>query len=473
MRLSWDKLLSEKRIRDLCEGKPAGPRRDHRTEFEGDFDRAIYCTPFRRLHDKAQVFPLEADDSVRTRLAHSLEVSTLARDVAKAISKWLIQEKEISPEQSEHIPVVAATCGLLHDLGNPPFGHAGEDAIREWFSKKLQTEPKFFECFSDKENSQSAQDFLKFEGNAQTIRLISRLQVLADYYGLNPTCGTLSAMCKYLAESNEVEPSNGADPKEHKDHARTKVGYFASEKDLIDKVREEVGTEDARNPITFMVESCDDIVYSIVDVEDGIKKGILRWEEFKKEVLDVAQDKKILQECFEGAKKIIEKPDSVPLKGKDRDIAMAQAFRVVAIGKATGALIRIFKEKYPEIMEGTYAKELIKDSDAWNLIDACKKIGKKYVYVSRQNLSLELMGRKIIHDLMDIFVEGVLEDEENNRFAKKIYALMSSNYRTVYDDAMKKGILPKFYCQMQLVTDYICGMTDTFACQLHRKLTNG
>ena len=150
MGLSWDKLLSEKRIRDLCEGKPAGPRRDHRTEFEGDFDRAIYCTPFRRLHDKAQVFPLEADDSVRTRLAHSLEVSTLARDVAKAISKWLIEEKEISPEQieqSEHIPVIAATCGLLHDLGNPPFGHAGEDAIREWFSKKLKNESQFFVCF--------------------------------------------------------------------------------------------------------------------------------------------------------------------------------------------------------------------------------------------------------------------------------------------------------------------------------------
>jgi dGTPase len=152
---------------------------------------------------------------------------------------------------------------------------------------------------------------------------------------------------------------------------------------------------------------------------------------------------------------------------------MAQAFRVVAIGKATDALIQIFKEKYPEIMEGAYANELIKDSNAWNLIDACKKIGKKYVYVSRQNLSLELMGRKVIHDLMDIFVEGVLEDEENSRFAKKIYALMSSNYRTVYDDAIGKNSLPEFYCQMQLVTDYICGMTDTFACQLHRKLTNG
>ncbi len=468
MKLSWNKLLSEKRIRDLCEGKPIGPRGDHRTEFERDYDRAIYCTPFRRLHDKAQVFPLEADDSVRTRLAHSLEVSTLARDVAKAISKRLIGEKEISSEQSEHVPVIAATCGLLHDLGNPPFGHAGEDAIREWFFKKLKDEPELFGCFSDKENSHYAQDFLKFEGNAQTIRLISRLQVLADYYGLNPTSGTLSAMCKYVAKSNETVP------KDHKDHARTKVGYFASENDLIDRVREEVGTEDDRNPITFIVEACDDIVYSIVDVEDGIKKGLLRWDEFKEIILKAAQDKEILQECFKGAKKIIEKPDSVPLKGKDRDIAMAQAFRVVAIGKATGALINIFKEKYSAIMNGEYSNELIKDSEAWNLIDACKKIGKKYVYVSRQNLSLELMGRKVIHDLMDIFVEGILEyKEDNNRFAGKIYSLMSSNYRTVYNNAIENGVLPKFYCQMQLVTDYICGMTDTFACQLHRKLTNG
>jgi dGTPase len=155
-------LLSDKRIRDLYVVPIGKNSTEHRTEFERDYDRAIFCSPFRRLHDKAQVFPLEPNDTVRTRLAHSLEVSTIARDMSKTIAKWLLKEKkEINEEQAEAIQTIASTCGLLHDLGNPPFGHAGEDAIRDWFEKQ---DADFWEEL--KEEPQFAKDFLLFEGNA-------------------------------------------------------------------------------------------------------------------------------------------------------------------------------------------------------------------------------------------------------------------------------------------------------------------
>ncbi len=457
MELKWETLLSPKRIRNLYH--PASSiSGDHRTEFERDYDRAIYCSPFRRLHDKAQVFPLEPIDSIRTRLAHSLEVSTLARDIAREVGKQLVKKGKISSEQASNIETIAAAVGLLHDLGNPPFGHAGEDAIRAWIKDHHQK----FEEISDLEK-----DFSCFEGNAQTIRLVSRLQILADFYGLNLTCGTLSALCKYTARSNQLDG---------KIHEKKKIGYFRSEEELIQKVRQETGTGDLdksiRNPIAFLVEACDDICYSVVDVEDGLQKGLLSWEQFRQILKELCSEKNLADECISESKRMIEKEGSIPLEGKEKDLALIQAFRVVAIGVSTKAAIESFVEHYDDMMAGRYHGEIVCDSTTAPLIQACKEIGEKYIYVSKQNLKLELMGRKVIYDLLDLFWEGVL-GEKNNRFARKIYALMSPNYKRVFHYSQEKLGLPERYCQIQLVTDYICGMTDTFACQLHKQITNG
>ncbi len=136
MVMKWETLLSIKRVRELITGQSSAKTGDHRTQFDRDYDRAVFSSPVRRLHDKTQVFPLDPNDSVRTRLTHSLEVSTVARDVAGAIGRWLLEEGEISEEaQIDSIKTIAATCGLIHDLGNPPFGHAGEVAIQEWFEQ--------------------------------------------------------------------------------------------------------------------------------------------------------------------------------------------------------------------------------------------------------------------------------------------------------------------------------------------------
>ena len=476
--MEWKKLLSEKRIRDLLEGKPADPAKpDERTQHGRDYDRAIFSTPVRRMQDKTQVFPLDPNDSVRTRLTHSLEVSNIARNMARGIGNWLLEKKkEIDCKQRDSIEIIATTCGLIHDLGNPPFGHSGEKAIQEWFKCQDEKDTRFFEFGSKpKKAEQLKNDFLKFEGNAQTIRLISKLQVLADFHGLNLTCATMSAACKYIASSNQITKNP---------HEKSKLGHFASEQNLVEMIQKETGTKNIRNPITYIVESADDIAFSVVDIEDGVKKGVITWDdlkvklrkEFKKATKgDSKSDSRMLELCFSKASDMLKKAKkTIPGKGKTHDNAMAQAFRVFVIIESAKAIEKEFKEKYKDIMNGDYHGELYKDSKAGALIEACKEVGIKYIYRSKETLKLELMGRRVIHDLMDTFWEGAsIGSKEKKGFARKIYDLTSRNYLVVYEKAIKDKEFPDEYCCMQLMTDYICGMTDTFACTLHKRLTNG
>jgi dGTPase len=423
--MEWARLLSTERER-----KSARLPSELRSEFERDYDRAIFSTPVRRLHDKAQVFPLEPLDAVRTRLTHSLEVSTVARDLADAAGKWLLDQKRLTDyNQLSAIRSIAATCGLIHDLGNPPFGHAGEVAIREWFEKRLKDDKGLFGEFATGgaggEGSQYAQDFLRFEGNAQTLRLVARLQVLADQHGLNLTHGTLSAAQKYVAKSHQLK----ADYLETK-----KVGHFASEKELIGRVRESTGTAERRNPITYLVEASDDAVYLAVDLEDGVKKRVIDWGTLKDELGRKASDAALVKGCLKAAEQQINK-GTAKLAGPDRDEAYAVAFRIASIARCVPAALKAFCENYDAIMEGDFHGDLLTVSQARGLVEACRAVCTKYVYRSVETLRLEVMGRRVIQDLMDVFWEGVRNwpEQGENEFGRIIYDLLSPNYRTVFE----------------------------------------
>jgi len=460
MPIDWKTLLCQDRPR------PSTSTGDHRAQFERDFDRTIFSTPVKRLQDKAQVFPLEPHDAIRTRLTHSLEVSSVARGLGIAIGKWLLDQKLIEPGMERSIEAISATCGLIHDLGNPPFGHSGEDAIRHWFSSRFG-EAGLGGALHD--NSQLVQDFLQFEGNAQSLRLLTKLQILADFKGLNLTFGTLSASCKYIAPSHE-SGDNG-------DHAKSKPGYFASENGIVKQIRNKTGTGDARNPITYLVEAADDIVYSVADIEDAVKKGVLAWSTVK-EYLKETEDRAI-KDSLRGMVHILkagrdEEPEDLP------DDIYASAFRTSAIGIVVQAVVGEFKEHYSEIMAGQYTKELVRDCEAESLVDELQCLGRERVYCTPSNLKLELMGRRVICDLMDVFWEGakVLPAEgpplKTTTFPGKVCALLSENYRRVFRHWVKAmPELPEQYHRFQLVTDYVCGMTDTFAKRLHAELTNG
>jgi dGTPase len=468
MKMEWKKLLCDSRISGKPNKKIAG---DLRSQFEKDYDRSVFSTPVRRLQDKAQVFVLETHDAVRTRLTHSFEVSTVAKDLAHSVTQWLLRHtgSEISALEASHIETISATCGLIHDLGNPPFGHAGERAIGSWFEAK-RSEFNSFDLDDGKcliRKTQLQNDFLLFEGNAQTIRLVSKLQLLSNLHGLNLTYGTLSACLKYVAASDKIDSKGEF-------HERSKPGYFSSENTLIEKIREKTGTGECRNPITFLVEAADDIVYSTVDIEDAVKKGILRWDDVRQH-LKKNVDAKIFDSLQKKMMSYL-KGGTLKLSGKQGDEACSQAFRIFAIGMLVPSVVDAFKANYKKIMSGEYHGELVKDCLAKTLVSACKTIGGKYIYSSAETTRLEVMGRCIIHDLMNVFWEGashLTEDKKKRDFPYKIFTLMSDNYRTVFAEALREGKLPVQYCRMQLVTDYICGMTDTFAQTLHQQLKNG
>lgn len=462
--MKWEKLLEPTRIRTLFGGKASHRSSDDlRSEFDRDYGRTVFSTPVRRLQDKAQVFPLVKDDFVRTRLTHSIEVSSVARTLGAWVAKWLVDERELQAAAQPSIEVITATCGMLHDLGNPPFGHAGEEAICEWFKNTLKVKDLF------PSEAQLSGDFLGWNGNAQTIRLIGKLQILADEYGLNLTCATMATACKYIASSDRVNSEL---------HDQSKVGYFLSERTLIEKVREATGTGEARHPLTLLVEASDDIVYACVDLEDGIKKRLITWDKLEKELLRLTPDCKHTKTAITGSHTMI----GSSLHDLARDEGLVQAFRTYAIVEATRSAFEEFKKSYALIIDGDYHKELVKECTAAGLINACKTIGRRVVYESDEVLRVELMGRKVIQDLLSIFWEGAESYPHTPKvkpFGKKSFALMSSNYRKVFEGALANIVhglanadsMDRYY-RLQLICDYVAGMTDSFATNLHKKLTN-
>ena len=370
--MNWSRLLSSTRA------EPAEHPAGDRTEFEDDLGRIVFSAPVRRLQDKTHVFPLEPHDSVRTRLTHSLEVSNVARDLSQAACRRLADQ--IPPQYSQSVSTIAAACALLHDIGNPPFGHAGEKAIQDWFLRKLTEDRALSAVFTSAASSGSpapafqpvAQDFLQFDGNAQMVRLAARLQVLSDSNGLNLTFGTLSAACKYVVSARETRPDV---------HERSKPGFFETERQLICRVQHETGTGVARNPITYLVEAADDIVNVCIDLEDGVGKKVFRWQEMIEE----------LERHGAAGEAIAMKKDAQAMLERNglagAGDVFAQAFRTNLMSRLIPAALDEFQDSYEAIMTGEYGYELVKRSRLGGLYVACKEVVKRHIFCSPEVLA--------------------------------------------------------------------------------------
>lgn len=242
------------------------------------------------------------------------------------------------------------------------------------------------------------------------------------------------------------------------------------------KVREVTGTGECRHPITYIVEAADDIVYCSVDLEDGIRKGILQWPDVEKQLIDLSGNADIVLKSIATARRHI---SSAQLPEQAEHDSMCQAFRIAAISQMVKAARETFVKRYGAIMNGEYHQELLTDDDclAKPFIDASKKILRASVYRHPSVLKLEIRGRKVIHELMDLFGEGVSSysggEVTPKSYSGKLYLLFSENYRRVFQARMKAKNENELYCRLQLVTDQIAGMTDTHACRLHKDLMNG
>jgi dGTPase len=470
-RMTWDALLDQLRVRELLSGtKSSTVSGESRTEFERDRDRSVYASPFRRLMGKTQVFPLDPNDYVRTRLVHSLEVSTVSEGLAAQATRGVIRKKEnhLTTDQERAIAKVAETCGLLHDIGNPPFGHAGELAIASWFTDREAGRDQMKKLGS--ERSQAASDFGLFEGNAQTFRILTNTRLLTHNYGLNLTCATTSAIRKYLAPSHKADRKSTI-------HEKTKPGFFLSEETILQQISAQTSTEDRRHPITFLVEAADDIVYCVVDIEDGIKKDLLTWQQVSAFLEKRCDASPVFNEAIKGADKQMR---DVPKESALWSSEYPQAFRVYAISAMVRAVVKIFDLRYDAIMAGKYHEELVYDEecDAASFVEACKDLLRETVFRDQDILRLEVRGREVIHDLMDLFWEGVSDylrerKTHTRTYGGKLYLLISTNYRHVFEQRLRSGKENEIYCAVQLVTDYVSGMTDGYACRLHTDLMNG
>ena len=473
-KLKWDLILSKKRIKDY---KGSKKNDDVRDEFENDYDRILFSASFRRLQDKAQVFPLEKLDFVRTRLTHSLEVSSIAKSLGRSIGYRLIEKTKDSDEKFTMEDVddmcnILSCAGLIHDLGNPPFGHFGETAIREWFEDKLNknedgTYTFKFDNYEFILDEQEAKDLLNFEGNAQGLRILTKLHFVIDRYGMNLTMGVLSSVIKYPVSSLEISSKNV--------HSK-KLGFYKSEEKAFREIVEATGVEGCRNPLVFILEAADDIAYLLGDLEDAFNKGILSHDIFK-----LRYEEFIEEEGYE--EKTLEESLSFYLS-KNYDIAKeeygyedpgeyAMKSFIIRLNKhLRNFVVEEFLESYDLIMNGEYNGELIGNSKAGKISKFLRSISNEYVYNDNTIVSNEIVGYNMIHRLMDIFVPVTLN--ENVKLYKgydgKLYSLISKNYRFVCEHSIEQNNCSKEYCRLLLVTDFICGMTDSYAAYIYQEL---
>jgi dGTPase len=442
------------------------PTLETRTEIERDYDRILFSTPVRRLADKTQVFPLDKNDSVRTRLTHSHEVSNLARSIGTTLAfNFNIAGNVI--DSKRNIPALLASAGLAHDLGNPPFGHQGEGAIQSWFSDNSKR------VLSKLKKKQHRLDFMLFEGNAQGFRLLTRLQLINDDYGLDLTHASLAALMKYPTSSDQLD-KNHVGKKKH--------GFFASEQHVINYVHEKTGLKlGRRHPLAYVMEACDDIAYVVLDAEDAVKKGLASFSDLIAFLENADPADKMIREVVQKSRDKHDVYQHADLKlspSELNDVSM-QRFRVFAIGAMVKAVTETFRKYEKDFVAGTVDVPLLEKSPAEQLRKALKKFSFKHAYTHRTVLQVELQGYNVIRGLMNLFWAAIVDREEpldpaskrKQPFTRYVYGRISENYRRIFENPSESDLkLPLRYRECLLLTDMISGMTDSFAVDLYEEL---
>lgn len=444
----WDLILSDNRFRE----KSATTQYDGRTPFEGDYGRLISSAPIRRLQDKTQVFPLETNDYIRTRLTHSLEVSYLGGSIGQSIEKWLIEKGDMDNQQRGYLSSLLRTAGLVHDLGNPPFGHFGEEAIKDFFKGYFKNDTHGLRDIE-------IADLTNFDGNVQTFRILTRLYYFGDEFSYNLTYSTLSSIVKYPSNSLEGNKSP------YTEIAKKKFGYYVTETDKYKKINDYLQLHHRRNPVVYLMEAADDIAYSAADIEDGIKLGIIR----VKDICNVFE-KNLTTNKNAVMSYLNQLIDDYSLDDKNMESIIVQKFRIKTQQRMIEAIIETFEEKYELIMAGELEDEIIKISKAKDIRLAYKKLTNK-IFKSKTILKKELAGWEAIHGLLEIFVCAAESPEfksDGNNYYSRLYNIISPNYRLIYEKYSKYNC--DFYNRLRLVVDFISGMTDRHAIALYQEL---
>ncbi len=432
--MDWKQLLSNKRKGEYASSElPA-----IRNPFEQDYDRIIFSHPFRSLQDKTQVFPLPEQDFVHTRLTHSLEVSSVARSLGKKVSQ-VLSTRYKETHSMDAIPAIVAAAALAHDIGNPPFGHAGEEAIRVYFRQ-----PQVVELLNKYLTPHELTDLQGYEGNAQGFRLLNK----TNFQGLRLTQATLAAFTKYPCES--VSTNQGGLTK-----SRSKFGFFQCNKELFGNLAQDLGLLTvegtslawSRHPLAFIVEAADDICYHVIDLEDGCRLGLVSYD----------QTRDLLAQIV-GERYKPEKLNAIP--SKDERIGM---LRALAIGQLIHECQHVFLEHEKEILAGTFDSALTDVVPSAAALQTIKSISVKQIYRCRAVTEREIVGFEVLGGLLESFIRATINqhhgaaNKRDERIIRLIPPIYVSNEPNLYEIILN-------------CLDYIVGMTDSSAVSVFKKI---
>jgi dGTPase len=445
--MQWSKLLCADR---LGSRRPAGAE-PQRSPFQRDWDRIVFSSAFRRLQDKTQVFPLADNDYVRTRLTHSLEVASVARSLGMIVGTAIGERGELPGIHASDFGAIVSAAALAHDLGNPPFGHSGEDAIRVWFENSKVAQDARTPL---KKNEQ--EDLARFEGNAQGFRLITRLQ-MPDNPGLRLTCATLGAFTKYPIEA--LVPDKA---RIHEGASTKKYGFFQSEREFFTDVaarcdllrRSPLHAWWARHPLAFLVEAADDICYRLVDFEDGFRLGFLEYDEVRDRFLTIIGDPELLGR----AEAMREKKERI------------EFLRALAIGTAVQQTAEFFLSRETEILAGEFDEPLIDHIPAGQELETIKRRSIETIYSTTRGVEIEAAGFAVLGGLLDDFVAAV--SDVARRGNKHASPRSRKLLRLVPEQSLGPGREPDAnpYQRLLRMIDFVSGMTDSYAVGLFKKI---
>jgi dGTPase len=441
--MQWEKLLATDRLRA---GKSAAiSGESSRTEFEIDYDRIIFSAPFRNLQDKTQVFPLPEHDFVHTRLTHSLEVSSVGRSLGKAVGDFLLDKY---PNLSQHgiaasdIGAIVSAAALTHDIGNPPFGHAGEDAISDFFKFH-----PFGQVWKNLVSESEWQDLCQFEGNAQGFRML-----LSKSAGLKLSPATVAAFTKYPRPSL-------VDQRDKSRRSQKKYGFFANQKEEYAELAMTLDipaiAKDCylRHPLAFLVEAADDICYSIIDLEDGCTLGLLHLEEA------VSLLAPILGDQFNP-----EKLNTYPSQSQKLGILRAMCIRQLVV-----ECVEIFKEKEAEILSGAFDQSLTDIIPSAAALANISSVSVKKIYRSKPVLEKEAAGFQVLEGLLEVFSRALYHHfYKRAHFSGQDKSILRLLPETFPMENWGESVNP--YPLLRSLIDFVSGMTDKHALSLYRRV---
>jgi len=432
--MTWERLISDRRLGlENYDSKKAGVRSD----FERDFDRLVFSSPFRRLQNKTQVFPLPGSIFVHNRLTHSMEVACVGRSLAGEVAK-LLQEKRPDDPDMQHLrdagEVVAAAC-LAHDLGNPPFGHSGEKTIGSFFSEGKGL------ALKDKLSEAQWNDLIHFEGNANSLRTLVHQFKGRRPGGFAMTYSTLASIVKYPYSSAFASDKG-------------KFGFFTTEREIFARIADHLGIirieEDryCRHPLVYLVEAADDICYQIMDIEDGHKLRIISTEETIALLLNFFDAQR--QESIHTHMDNVADPNE--------KIAY---LRSCIVGLLVQECAKTFADHEDEIMRGEFSGSLIDHISPLpkNGYETCSRLATEKLYKADYVTDVDLAGSRIITLLLDKLIEAVMYPQRN-------YSQLLLNKCPQQYDVQA----PTLFEKIQAVLDHVSAMTDVYALNLYRQL---